>query len=175
MAGVDQEGLISDLIRRNQELTLALRKFEESGSPASSRKSVSGSPTSPKSEGCDFYSDGGSIHEDSDTTKTSSDCKVRRGSADETQPRRRPGRRRKAPKRPLCPWSEEEHEKFVVALERFRTDETEARGADGRLSVGLGPGIAELISVSVGTRNVTQVRSHAQKYFQKIRKGQGLA
>ncbi|EKX38885.1 hypothetical protein GUITHDRAFT_154578 [Guillardia theta CCMP2712] len=73
-----------------------------------------------------------------------------------------------AEEKPACqrrPWSQEEHERFLSALERF--------GAPSNLdqhhgfTVGLGHGVADMISFVVGTRTPAQVRSHAQKYFLK--------
>mmetsp|Transcript_52718 Transcript_52718/g.107543 ORF Transcript_52718/g.107543 Transcript_52718/m.107543 type:complete len:213 (-) Transcript_52718:42-680(-) len=78
-------------------------------------------------------------------------------------------------KKKLIAWTQEEHELFVKGLERFRTEETEAIGPDGKKTVGLGPGIAELLASMVGTRNPAQVRSHAQKYFLRVRKEMGEA
>eukprot|EP00961_Rhodomonas_salina_P234494 3169234-Rhodomonas_salina.1 len=63
-------------------------------------------------------------------------------------------------------WSKTEHEKFLEGLKKF--------GGHGDSVVdppmGLGPGVAELISMLVGTRSVSQVRSHAQKYFIRLGK-----
>ncbi|KAJ1485332.1 hypothetical protein T484DRAFT_1793883 [Baffinella frigidus] len=39
------------------------------------------------------------------------------------------------------------------------------------VSVGLGPGVAEQIAVHVTSRSVSQVRSHAQKYFLRLYRG----
>lgn len=47
-------------------------------------------------------------------------------------------------------WTQEEHEAFLEALERF------------------GPKDVKAISAFVGTRNPTQVRTHAQKYFLRL-------
>ena len=43
----------------------------------------------------------------------------------------------------------------------------------GRVTVHLGPGIVEVISILVGTRSPDQVRSHTQKHF--IRLAQQIA
>eukprot|EP00960_Hanusia_phi_P029008 747706-Hanusia_phi.AAC.7 len=66
---------------------------------------------------------------------------------------------------PRTQWTDEEHEKFLVALERFGTTKTRVKNSSGRVFVGLGPGVAELIAAAVGTRSVQQIRSHAQKHF----------
>lgn len=53
-------------------------------------------------------------------------------------------------------WTAEEHKQFLIGLERFGSRDVKA--------------IAQL----VGTRNATQVRTHAQKYFLRVtREGQG--
>ena len=48
-------------------------------------------------------------------------------------------------------WSEEEHDRFKHAIETYGKD-------------------WKKVTEAVGTRNVTQVRSHAQKYFDKVQK-----
>lgn len=70
------------------------------------------------------------------------------------------------------PWSAEEHERFVESLQRF--GQTNKLAAGGKIQVGLGPGVAEIIAVVVGTRTVSQVRSHAQKYFLGLSKAAKL-
>mmetsp|Transcript_23257 Transcript_23257/g.46675 ORF Transcript_23257/g.46675 Transcript_23257/m.46675 type:complete len:259 (-) Transcript_23257:46-822(-) len=80
----------------------------------------------------------------------------------------------KKSRRRCCPWTAEEHERFLTALEKFRTKDTQARQPNGKVSDGLGPGIAEIIAVFIGTRNIAQVRSHAQKHFQRMRKMQAV-
>ncbi|EKX54502.1 hypothetical protein GUITHDRAFT_63596 [Guillardia theta CCMP2712] len=50
-------------------------------------------------------------------------------------------------------WTEQEHERFLEAMKIF------------------GYGNAQDIASYVGTRSVTQVRTHAQKYFMKLCKG----
>mmetsp|Transcript_12298 Transcript_12298/g.25297 ORF Transcript_12298/g.25297 Transcript_12298/m.25297 type:complete len:212 (+) Transcript_12298:53-688(+) len=87
----------------------------------------------------------------------------------------KPRRKYTACRRTVRAWTEEEHSKFLEGLEKFRTADTQAVKENGELSVGLGPGIAEVISVFIGTRSVTQVRSHAQKYFQRQRREQAKA
>jgi hypothetical protein len=62
-------------------------------------------------------------------------------------------------------WTPEEEGRFLKALERFGPKEVGTDPCTGRISVCLGPGVAELISMVVGTRSVTQARSHAQKHF----------
>jgi len=61
-------------------------------------------------------------------------------------------------------WTDEEHNKFLVALEKFCPEACRAR-EKGKVFVGLGAGVAKKISQAVGTRSVLQVRSHAQKHF----------
>eukprot|EP00961_Rhodomonas_salina_P187671 2532818-Rhodomonas_salina.1 len=56
-------------------------------------------------------------------------------------------------------WTSDEHERFLAALQRFNGGDQE----------GLGAGVAELVSMALGTRTVSQVRSHAQKYFLRLR------
>eukprot|EP00960_Hanusia_phi_P049956 759904-Hanusia_phi.AAC.4 len=57
-------------------------------------------------------------------------------------------------------WSEEEHSAFLDALARFGPKKPNS-------GVKLGPGVAELIALAVKSRSVSQVRSHAQKYFKR--------
>eukprot|EP00961_Rhodomonas_salina_P102838 1383203-Rhodomonas_salina.2 len=85
-------------------------------------------------------------------------------------PRKQRGGGRRRQKIRLHAWTEEEQAKFLDALERCRTAETEAVNAKGERSVGLGQGVAEAIASLVGTRNAAQVRSHAQKHFHKQRR-----
>eukprot|EP00961_Rhodomonas_salina_P227606 3076937-Rhodomonas_salina.1 len=76
----------------------------------------------------------------------------------------------KKSRRKCNPWTAEEHEKFLAALGKFRTKDTQAICPNGRISDGLGPGIAEIIAVFIGSRSISQVRSHAQKHFQRQRR-----
>ncbi len=62
-------------------------------------------------------------------------------------------------KKRAVPWSNEEHQRFVVALKRFNGDDQS-----------LAPGVADMIAITLGTRTPALVRSHAQKYFAKLRK-----
>lgn len=119
----------------------------------------------------------------------------------------------------ITPWSSEEHEVFLEVrcpppcrdracdvltittprggqgIEKFRTTNADAVGRNGEASVGLGVGVAEMISLMIGTRDAAQVccclparalccataslthmsschqvRSHAQKHFQRLRR-----
>ena len=71
------------------------------------------------------------------------------------------------------PWTADEHERFVESLKRFGSRDRADVG--GRVTVGLGPGVAEVIAVVVGTRTVSQVRSHAQKYFLQLSRAASVA
>ena len=62
-------------------------------------------------------------------------------------------------------WTPEEEERFLTALDRFGPKEAKNSTGYGRVSVRLGPGVAEMISIVVGTRSVAQVRSHVQKHY----------
>eukprot|EP00960_Hanusia_phi_P053958 762510-Hanusia_phi.AAC.5 len=64
-------------------------------------------------------------------------------------------------------WSKEEHKRFLEGLQKFCPEVEREAEKDGKVSVGLGVGVAELISSYVQTRSPLQVRSHAQKYFLK--------
>ena len=70
-------------------------------------------------------------------------------------------------------WTADEEERFLMALGRFAprsaisTGRTGGGGNQGG-AVRLGPGVAEMISMVVGTRSVVQVRSHAQKHFIRL-------
>jgi len=65
-------------------------------------------------------------------------------------------------------WTTDEEERFLVALDRFAPRDAGIAGPGSgsqRGSVRLGPGVAEMIAMVVGTRSAVQVRSHAQKHF----------
>mmetsp|Transcript_43166 Transcript_43166/g.101914 ORF Transcript_43166/g.101914 Transcript_43166/m.101914 type:complete len:257 (-) Transcript_43166:55-825(-) len=85
-----------------------------------------------------------------------------------------PSEKREKEKKRLIAWTAEEHEKFVYALNRLRTEDTEAFDSKGKRTCGLGQGIAEVIALAVGTRTAAQVRSHAQKHFTRQRRAMGL-
>eukprot|EP00286_Rhodomonas_abbreviata_P002154 CAMPEP_0181345012 /NCGR_PEP_ID=MMETSP1101-20121128/32511_1 /TAXON_ID=46948 /ORGANISM="Rhodomonas abbreviata, Strain Caron Lab Isolate" /LENGTH=216 /DNA_ID=CAMNT_0023456917 /DNA_START=54 /DNA_END=704 /DNA_ORIENTATION=+ len=70
------------------------------------------------------------------------------------------------------PWSNEEHENFLAGLEQHNIDMDKAVGRNGELSVGLGLGVAETVAAMIGSRSAAQVRSHAQKYFLRMRRRQ---
>jgi hypothetical protein len=61
-------------------------------------------------------------------------------------------------------WTPTEEAMFLKALDRF-PKEIGTDPATGRLSVRLGPGVAEMISIVMGTRSCAQVRSHVQKHY----------
>ena len=68
-------------------------------------------------------------------------------------------------------WSAEDENKFIKALAKWGPEGcTEAKIDErtGRVTVILGPGVAEMISHVLGTRSVSQVRSHAQKHFIRL-------
>jgi len=71
------------------------------------------------------------------------------------------------------PWTADEHERFLDSLKRFGSRDRADVG--GRVTVGLGAGVAEVIAVVVGTRTVSQVRSHAQKYFLQLSRAASAA
>eukprot|EP00287_Rhodomonas_sp_CCMP768_P008039 CAMPEP_0196741910 /NCGR_PEP_ID=MMETSP1091-20130531/43543_1 /TAXON_ID=302021 /ORGANISM="Rhodomonas sp., Strain CCMP768" /LENGTH=336 /DNA_ID=CAMNT_0042087789 /DNA_START=28 /DNA_END=1038 /DNA_ORIENTATION=+ len=62
----------------------------------------------------------------------------------------------------LRKWTEEEHILFLQGLERFRDDSAPTIGR-----AGLGHGTADLIAALVKTKTPQQVRSHAQKHFER--------
>lgn len=74
----------------------------------------------------------------------------------------------KGGKRPMRPWTKDEHAKFLTAIERLRTTKTEKVKKNGKQTSGLGPGVAEVIALILQTRDAAQVRSHAQKHFQRV-------
>eukprot|EP00960_Hanusia_phi_P016173 476609-Hanusia_phi.AAC.1 len=59
-------------------------------------------------------------------------------------------------------WTQEEHERFLRALEKYLPSENRKDPITGRVSVGLGAGVAKQVSAIVGTRSPLQVRTHAQ-------------
>jgi hypothetical protein len=68
-------------------------------------------------------------------------------------------------------WSPEEEDKFVKALTRLGPAGNREPTIDpltGRVTVHLGPGVAEMISMVLGTRSPVQVRSHAQKHYIRL-------
>ena len=62
------------------------------------------------------------------------------------------------------PWATDEEERFMRALKHFEPG-IEKNPVTGRVSVRLGPGVAEMISMVVRSRSVAQVRSHVQKHY----------
>jgi|EP00802_Teleaulax_amphioxeia_P024679 hypothetical protein len=62
-------------------------------------------------------------------------------------------------------WTPEEEALFLKALDKFGPKEIETDPTTGRVSVRLGPGVADLISMVVSSRSVAQVRSHVQKHY----------
>ena len=62
-------------------------------------------------------------------------------------------------------WTSAEHGTFLEMFEKLRD-----KSSTDDPPLGLGAGVAETISLVLKTRTPAQVRSHAQKYFTKIRK-----
>eukprot|EP00960_Hanusia_phi_P017911 526895-Hanusia_phi.AAC.1 len=62
-------------------------------------------------------------------------------------------------------WTHEEHERFLVALTKYLPSGSRQDPITGKVSVGLGAGVAKQVAAFVGTRTPLQVRSHAQKHF----------
>eukprot|EP00961_Rhodomonas_salina_P004802 65275-Rhodomonas_salina.1 len=69
------------------------------------------------------------------------------------------GRNGRKNKKPVY-WTEEEHARFVAWMQHF----------NGNRISGLGFGVAELVSAALKNRSVSQVRSHAQKYFAELKR-----
>lgn len=68
-------------------------------------------------------------------------------------------------------WTPQEQAVFLKALERFgptQVANTAVETATGRVSVRLGPGVAEMMAILIGTRSCAQVRSHVQKHFIRL-------
>eukprot|EP00287_Rhodomonas_sp_CCMP768_P007662 CAMPEP_0196722606 /NCGR_PEP_ID=MMETSP1091-20130531/4934_1 /TAXON_ID=302021 /ORGANISM="Rhodomonas sp., Strain CCMP768" /LENGTH=180 /DNA_ID=CAMNT_0042064351 /DNA_START=11 /DNA_END=553 /DNA_ORIENTATION=- len=63
-----------------------------------------------------------------------------------------------------APWTAEEETIFLMGLDQFGCSRSETG------SVGLGPGVARMLAEMIGTRTASQIRSHAQKHFQRIAK-----
>jgi len=85
-----------------------------------------------------------------------------------TRRRKRGGTNKNAA--PSRPWTKDEHAKFLAGLKACNVDMHKAVGRNGNLSVGLGQGVAQMITIMVGSRSAAQVRSHAQKHFQRLRR-----
>jgi len=98
--------------------------------------------------------------------KASSDHTQQESTAPASSSGKRPAPPR-APPAAKRPWTPEEEERFLAAMDRFYKPKEDEGG------VGLGQGVAEVIAFIVGTRTAAQVRSHAQKYF--LRKRRALA
>ena len=67
-------------------------------------------------------------------------------------------------------WTGEEEKRFLKAMQHFGPKEAQADPITGRLSVRLGAGVAEIISIVVGTRSTAQVRSHVQKHYIRLQR-----
>ena len=59
---------------------------------------------------------------------------------------------------------------FLHALGRFGPKDLETNPVTGRVSVHLDPGVAEMISMLVGSRSAAQVRSHVQKHYIRLQR-----
>ena len=65
----------------------------------------------------------------------------------------------------------QEEAAFLKALDRFGATQvasTSVEPSTGRVSVRLGPGVAEMMAILIGTRSCAQVRSHVQKHFIRL-------
>jgi hypothetical protein len=85
-----------------------------------------------------------------------------------TQPSEQTPFGQKPKKRQVRNWTDEEHKRFLDAMARFGRPREETVNKDGKMTFGLGRDVAEVIAAAVGTRNPAQVRSHAQKHFQRM-------